>query len=150
MQWIWKNEMLQNKQHNYRIVVDEKHTNDHIWSFLGFLYNNRNRVGSTGRGGCSCNWRVGAWARVGAPVSEMTILPTSKAPPFSLQQILSNLGPQNILTSSSRSLEIIGCWITCRCGIENPYPTICGLSWDCGWAWWNTGTSIGVGTHVQL
>jgi hypothetical protein len=26
------------KQHNYRSVVDEKRTNDHVWSFLGFLH----------------------------------------------------------------------------------------------------------------
>jgi hypothetical protein len=28
------------KHHNYIIVVDEKHINDHVWSFLGFLHCN--------------------------------------------------------------------------------------------------------------
>jgi hypothetical protein len=26
------------KQHNYRNVIDGKRTNDHVWSFLGFLH----------------------------------------------------------------------------------------------------------------
>jgi hypothetical protein len=57
------------KQHNYRSVIDEKHTNDNIRSFLRFFHDdmvdsptavvllgsNRNRVGSTGRNRCSCN-----------------------------------------------------------------------------------------------
>jgi hypothetical protein len=87
------------KQHNCGSVNDEKHINDHVWSFLGFLHSNvvdlsvnivllgsnRNRVGSMGRGRCGCNWRVGVWVRVGASVSEMTLLSISKAPPFSLQ-----------------------------------------------------------------
>jgi hypothetical protein len=52
------------KQHYCRSVVDEKYTNDNIRSFLRFFHshmidsptdivllgNNRNRVGSTGRG----------------------------------------------------------------------------------------------------
>jgi hypothetical protein len=55
------------KQHNCRSVIDEKHTNDNIRSFLCFFHDhmidsptgvvllgsNRNRVGSTGRGRCS-------------------------------------------------------------------------------------------------
>jgi hypothetical protein len=71
------------KQHNCRSVIDEKHTNDHIWSFLGFLHcdvidlpvnivqpsNKRNRISSTGRrrggtqlseeGGCM-DWGIGS------------------------------------------------------------------------------------------
>jgi hypothetical protein len=53
------------KQHNCRSVIDEKHTNDNIRSFLHFFHDhmiesptcvvllgsNRNRVGSTGRAG---------------------------------------------------------------------------------------------------
>jgi hypothetical protein len=110
------------KQHNYRSVIDEKHTNDNSMSFLCFLHsnmvdsptsvvllgNNRNRVGSTGRGRCSCNWRVDTWARVWASVSEMTLLSTSKTPPCSLQQVQSNLGPLSILIPSSRGLGIVG------------------------------------------
>jgi hypothetical protein len=52
------------KQHHCRSVIDEKHTNDHVWSFLGFRHSNmvdtpisivlfgsnRNRVGSTSGG----------------------------------------------------------------------------------------------------
>jgi hypothetical protein len=55
------------KHHYCRSVIDEKHTNDNIRSFLRFFHNhmidspmgvvllgsNRNRVGSTGRGRCS-------------------------------------------------------------------------------------------------
>jgi hypothetical protein len=57
------------KQYNYRSVVDEKHTNDNIRSFLHFFHDhmidspmgvvllgsNRNRVGSIGRSRCSCS-----------------------------------------------------------------------------------------------
>jgi hypothetical protein len=53
------------KQHYYRSVVDEKHTNDNIRSFLYFFHNHmfdsptgvvllgsdRNRIGSAGRAG---------------------------------------------------------------------------------------------------
>jgi hypothetical protein len=55
------------EEHYCRSVVNEKHTNDNIRSFLRFFYSqmidsptgvvllgsNRNRVGSTGRGRCS-------------------------------------------------------------------------------------------------
>jgi hypothetical protein len=55
------------EQHYCRSVVDEKHTNDNIRSFMRFFHshmidspmgvvllgNNRNRVGSMGRGRCS-------------------------------------------------------------------------------------------------
>jgi hypothetical protein len=60
------------KQHNYRSVIDEKHTNDNIKSFLRFFHDrmidsptdvvllgsNRNRVGSTGRGMCSYSGQI--------------------------------------------------------------------------------------------
>jgi hypothetical protein len=86
------------KQQNYRSVVDEKHTNDHIWSFLGFLHCdvidrpanivlssiNRNRIIPTGR----CRGAHGrlrrAVARIGALIGKMTFLPTSVAPLFTL------------------------------------------------------------------
>jgi hypothetical protein len=86
------------KQHNCRSVVDEKHTNDHVWCFLGFLHcdmidlpvdvvllgSNRYRISSTGRrrGGHSRLRRVGAW--IGALVGKVTSLPTSIALPFTL------------------------------------------------------------------
>jgi hypothetical protein len=106
------------KQHNCRKVIDGKHTNDHIWSFLGFLNHdmidlsanivlpssNRNRICPTGRcrGGCSC-WRR-ADVRVGALVGKVTFLPTREAPPFPRQWVLSGLSPLNILIPSNRSL----------------------------------------------
>jgi hypothetical protein len=31
--------MLQNQTTHYRGVINKKHTNDHVWSFLGFLHN---------------------------------------------------------------------------------------------------------------
>jgi hypothetical protein len=64
------------KQHSYKSVVDEKHTNDNIRSFLCFFHgniidspmsvvllgSNKNRVGAMGRGRCSYNWWVDMWA----------------------------------------------------------------------------------------
>jgi hypothetical protein len=62
------------KHHNCRSVIDEKYTNDDVWSFLGFIHydmidllvnivlpsSNWNRISSTGRhrGGHSCPRRV--------------------------------------------------------------------------------------------
>jgi hypothetical protein len=84
------------KQHNYRSVIDEKHTNDNVRSFLGFLHgnmvdsptgivllsSNRKRVGSTGRCSCkhSCLRRAGAW--IGALIGVVTSLTTSIALPL--------------------------------------------------------------------
>jgi hypothetical protein len=64
------------KQHNCRKVIDGKHTNDHVWSFLGFLNrdmidlamnivlpsSNRNKICPTGRsrGGRNCQRRAAA------------------------------------------------------------------------------------------
>jgi hypothetical protein len=109
------------KKHNSRSVVDEKHTNDHVWSFLGFLHydmihlpmnivlpaSNWNRISSMGwrRGGHSC-LRM-AVARIGALVGKVTSLPTSIALPFTLQWVLSSLSPLNTLIPSSRGLEIV-------------------------------------------
>jgi hypothetical protein len=61
------------EQHYCRSVVDEKHTNDNIRSFLRFFHShmidspmgivllgsNRNIVGSTGRGRCSYSGLIG-------------------------------------------------------------------------------------------
>jgi hypothetical protein len=61
------------KQHNYRSVFDEKHTNDNIRSLLRFFHghmvdspmgivllgSNRNIVGSMGRGRCSYSGLIG-------------------------------------------------------------------------------------------
>jgi hypothetical protein len=86
------------KHHNHRSVINEKHTNDHVWSFLGFLHydmidlpanavllgSNKIRISSTGRrrGGHSCLRRAGAW--IGALVDKVTSLPTSIALPLTL------------------------------------------------------------------
>jgi hypothetical protein len=86
------------KQYNCRSVVDKKYTNDHVWSFLGFLHcdmidlpanivmssSNRNKISPTGRrrGGHNCLRRV--VARIGALVGKVTFLPTRVAPPFIL------------------------------------------------------------------
>jgi hypothetical protein len=110
------------KQHNYRSVIDEKHTNDNIRSFLCFFHNhmidsltgvvllgsNRNRVGSTGRDRCSCSGLISTSARIGASVGIMSFFTTVVAPMISLLWVLGSLGPLNTLISSSRSLEIIG------------------------------------------
>jgi hypothetical protein len=109
------------KQHNYRSVVDEKYTNDHVRSFLGFLHNNivdsltsivllgtnRNRVGSTSRGRCSSSSLINMGAWIGASVGIMSLFSTVIAPTISLQWVLGSLGPLNTLIPSSRSLEIV-------------------------------------------
>jgi hypothetical protein len=87
-------------QHNGRSVVDEKHTNDNIRSFLGFLHsnmvdiptsivllgNNRNRVGSTGRCRCSSSSSslISTGARIGASIGIMSLLSTVVAPIINL------------------------------------------------------------------
>jgi hypothetical protein len=86
------------KQHNYRSVIDKKHTDDNIWSFLCFLHSNmvdpptsiillgsnRNNIGSTGRRRCKDNYlrRAGAW--IGALVDIVTSLSASTTFPFTL------------------------------------------------------------------
>jgi hypothetical protein len=86
------------KQHNYRSVVDEKHTNDHVWSFLGFLHydvidlpmnivlssSNRNRISPTGRRRGGHYYLRRAVVQIGALVVKVTFLPTSVAPLFTL------------------------------------------------------------------
>jgi hypothetical protein len=110
------------KQHNCGSVVNEKHTNANILSFLRFFHNhmidppmgvvlpgsNRNRVGSTGRGRCSYSGLIGTSARIGASVGVISIFTTVVAPMISLMRVLGSLGPLNTLTPSSRSLEIVG------------------------------------------
>jgi hypothetical protein len=110
------------KQHNCRNVVDEKHTNDNIRSFLCFFNShiidsptsvvlhssNKNRVGSTGRGMCSYSGMIGTSVLIGASVGVMSLFTTIVAPTTSLLRVLGSLGSQNTLISSSRSLEIVG------------------------------------------
>jgi hypothetical protein len=86
------------KQHNCRSVVDEKHTNDHVWSFLGFLHcdmidlpanivllgSNWNRISSMGRRRGGHSYLRRAVAQIGALVGKVTSLATSIALPFTL------------------------------------------------------------------
>jgi hypothetical protein len=72
------------------------------------LGGNRNRIGSMGRGTCSCSERISMSARIGASVGIMSLFTTVEAPMINLRQVLGSLGPMNILTSSSRSVEIVG------------------------------------------
>jgi hypothetical protein len=72
------------------------------------LGGNRNRVGSMGRGRCSCSWLISMRVRIGASVGIMSLFTTVEAPTISLRQVFGSLGPLSILTSSSRSLEIVG------------------------------------------
>jgi hypothetical protein len=69
---------------------------------------NRHRVGSTGRGRCSCSRLIRAGARIRTSIGKMIFLSTSIALPLSQHWVLGSLSPLNILISSSRSLEIVG------------------------------------------
>jgi hypothetical protein len=72
------------------------------------LHGNRNRIGSTGRGWCSCSGQISTSARIGASVGIMSLFTTVEAPTISLRQVLGSLGPLNIPPSSSWSVEIVG------------------------------------------
>jgi hypothetical protein len=86
------------KQHNCRSVIDEKHTNDHVWSFLCFLHRDmidlptyivlpsrrRNIISSKGRRRGGHNYLRRAVAQIGALVGKVTFLPTSVALLFTL------------------------------------------------------------------
>jgi hypothetical protein len=110
-------------EHHYcRSVVDEKHTNDNIRSFLRFFHghmfdsptgvvllgSNRNRVGSMGRGRCSCSRLINTSARIGASMGGMSLFTTVIGPTISLLRVLGSLGSLNTMIPSSRSLEVVG------------------------------------------
>jgi hypothetical protein len=69
---------------------------------------NRNRVGSMGRGRCSCSGLIRGRAWIRASIGKMTFLSISIALLFSLHWIMGSLGPLNNLISRSRGLEIVG------------------------------------------
>jgi hypothetical protein len=71
------------------------------------LGSNRNRVGSMGRGRCSCSGLISMSSWIGASVDVMPLFTTVVAPTISLQRVLGSLGPLNTLIPSSRSLEIV-------------------------------------------
>jgi hypothetical protein len=109
------------EQHYCRSVIDEKHTNDNIRSFLRFFHNhvidsptgvvllgsNRNRVGSMGRGRSSYSRLADTSARIGASISIMSLFTTAIAPTVSLLRVLGCLGSLNTLIPSRRSLEVV-------------------------------------------
>jgi hypothetical protein len=72
------------------------------------LGSNRNRVGSTSRGGCSSSSLISTGAWIGASVGIMSFFSTVGAPMISLQWVLGSLGPLSTLIPSSRSLDIVG------------------------------------------
>jgi hypothetical protein len=114
--------MLQIKQHYYRRVIDEKHTNDNIRSFLRFFHShmidsptgvvlfgsNRNRVGSMSRGRCSYSRLIDTSAQIGESIGVMSLFTTVIAPMINLLRVLGSLGSLNTLIPSNRSLEIVG------------------------------------------
>jgi hypothetical protein len=109
------------KQYYCRGVVDEKHTNDNIKSFLGFFHShmidsltgvvllgsNRNRIDSMGRGRCSYSRLVDMCARIGASIGIMSMFTTVIAHTVSLLRVLGSLGSLNTLIPCSRSLEVV-------------------------------------------
>jgi hypothetical protein len=110
------------EQHYCKSVIDEKHTNDNIRSFLRFFHNhmidsptgvvllgsNRNRVGSTGRGRCSYSRLIDTSAWIGTLIGVMSLFTTVIAPTISLLRVLGSLSSLNTLIHSSRSLEVVG------------------------------------------
>jgi hypothetical protein len=109
------------EQHYCRSVVDKKHTNDNIRSFLRFFHShmidsptgvvllgsNRDRVGSTGRGRCSYSRLINMSARIGASIGVMSLFTTVIAHTVSLLRVLGSLGSLNTLIPSSMSLEVV-------------------------------------------
>jgi hypothetical protein len=109
------------KQHYCRSVVDDKHTNDNIRSFLRFFHShvidsptgvvllgsNRNRVGSTGRGKCNYSRLIDTSAQIGASIGIMSLFTTSIAPMVSLLRVLGSLGSLKTLIPSNMSLEVV-------------------------------------------
>jgi hypothetical protein len=110
------------EQHYCRSVVDEKHTNDNIRSFLHFFHNymidsptgvvllgsNRNGVCSTGRGRCSYSRLNDMSVWIGASIGIMSMFTTVIAPTVSLLRVLGSLGSLNTLIPSSRNMEVVG------------------------------------------
>jgi hypothetical protein len=72
------------------------------------LGSNRNRVGSMGRGRCSCSRLIDTSARIGALIGVMSLFITVIAPMISLLWVLGSLGSLNTMILSSRGLEVVG------------------------------------------
>jgi hypothetical protein len=72
------------------------------------LGNNRNKIGSTGRGRCSYSKLTDISVRIGGSIGVMFLYTTAIAPTVNLLQVLGSLGSLNTLIPSSRSLEVVG------------------------------------------
>jgi hypothetical protein len=110
------------EQHYCRSVVDEKHINDNIKSFLRFFHShmidspmgvvlfgsNRNIVGSMGRDRCSYSRLTDMSARIGALIGVMSMFTIAIASTVSLLRVLGSLCPLNTLIPSNRILEVVG------------------------------------------
>jgi hypothetical protein len=113
--------MLQNQTTLLRSVIDDKHTNDNIRSFLRFFHShvidsptsvvlpgsNRNRVGSMGRGKCNYSRLIDMSAPIGASIGVMSLFTTAIALMVSLLRVLGSLGSLKTLIPSSMSLEVL-------------------------------------------
>jgi hypothetical protein len=75
---------------------------------IALLGSNRNRVGSSGRGRCSCSSLMCTSAWNGASIGIMSLFSRVEAPTISKQWVLGSLGPLHILTSNSRGFKIVG------------------------------------------
>jgi hypothetical protein len=71
------------------------------------LGSNRNRVGSMGRGRCSCSRLIDTSVWIGASIGVMSLFTTVIAPTISLW-VLGSLGSLNTLIPSSRCLVVVG------------------------------------------
>jgi hypothetical protein len=93
-----------------RSSVDSSMTNHMIDSptSVVLIDSNRNRVGSMGRGRCSCSGLISTSARIGALVGVISLFTIVVAPTISLLRVLGSLGPLNTLILDSRNLEIFG------------------------------------------
>jgi hypothetical protein len=108
--------------HYCRSVIDEKHTNGNIRSFLRFFHSHmidspigvvllgskRNRVGSTGRGRYSYSRLIDTSARIGASIGVVSLFTTVMTPTVSLLWVLGSLGSLNTVIPGSKSLEVVG------------------------------------------
>jgi hypothetical protein len=97
------------EQHYCRSVIDKKHTNDNIRSFLRFFHSHmidsptgvvllgstKNRVRSTGRGRCSYSRLIDMSTWIGASIGVMSLFTTVIAPTISLLWVLGSLGSLN-------------------------------------------------------
>jgi hypothetical protein len=71
------------------------------------LGNNRNKVGSTGRGRCSYSRLTDTSGWIGASIGVMSLFTTAIEPTVSLLRVLGSLGSLNTLIPSSRCLEVV-------------------------------------------